>query len=329
MSVLTPPSGPELRNRSRGRFADPIFRWTMAIAATTVLIILAMMVIRTTQDALPIFQKEGFFGFLFGPDWEAGYSRTEITGTYGAWPFIYGTLVSALIAIVIALPLAIAVALFLTQLAPNKLRGPLSYSVELLAAVPSIIFGMWGFFWFMPNVLRPFVLEPLADTFGWFFLLEGPVFGTSYLSAGIVLAIMILPIMTAIFREVFLVNPIDQQHAAYGLGATRFEVIRKVILPSSLSGIVGGTMLGLGRALGETVAVLFLIGSTQKVSTSLVQGGDSMAAHIAATFQDAAPEAIRGLMAIGVALFVVTMIVNVVARIIVWRLGRMTGDSAV
>ncbi|GGC71882.1 phosphate ABC transporter permease subunit PstC [Hoyosella rhizosphaerae] len=329
MSVVTPPSGPELRNTSSSRFADPIFRWTVTIAGTTVLILLALMVIRTTQDAWPVFQKEGFFGFLFGTTWEAGYSRTEITGTYGAWPFIYGTVVVAIIAMIIALPLAIAVALYLTQLAPLRLRNPLSYTVEMLAAVPSIIFGMWGFFWLLPNVLRPYVLEPLEKAFGWFFLFEGPVFGVSYLSAGIVLAIMILPIMTAIFREVFTVNPIDQQHAAYGLGATRFEVMRKIILPSSLSGIVGGSMLGLGRALGETVAVLFLIGSTQKVSTSLLQGGDSMAAHIAATFQDASPESIRGLMAIGVALFVVTMIVNVVARLIVWRLGRMTGDSAV
>lgn len=329
MSVLSPQSGPDLKNRSSSRFADPMFRWLVTIAGTTVLIVLALMVIRTVQEAWPVLAHEGFFGFLFGTEWQAGYSRNEITGTYGAWPFIYGTIITSVIGIIIALPLALGVSLYLTQLAPARLRNPLSYTVEMLAAVPSIIFGMWGFFWLMPNVLRPYVLEPLERAFGWFFLFEGPVYGTSYLSAGIILAIMILPIMTAIFREVFAVNSIDQQYAAYGLGATRFEVMRKVIVPSSFSGIVGGTMLGLGRALGETVAVLFLVGGAQTISTSLAQPGNTMAAHIANTFQDASPETVRGLMAIGVALFVVTMAINVFARLLVWRLGRMTGDSAV
>lgn len=330
MSTATDPRPPDQRLTSSGRarFADPLFRWFVTLSGTVVLVILVLMVLRTTQDAWPIFQSEGFFGFLFGPEWSAGFSRNEITGTYGAWPFVYGTLVTAGIAIVIALPLALAVAFYISKIAQKRLRNGLSYSVEMLAAIPSVIFGLWGLLWFLPNVLRP-VFVALESWFGWFFLFEGPVFGVSYLAAGIVLAIMILPIMTAIIREVIAAHPLDHQQAAYALGATRFEVMSRVILPASFSGVVGGTMLGLGRALGETIAVLMLIGGSQRAGTSLLFAGDSMAAHIAATFQDASPEAIRGLMAIGVALFIVTMIVNVLARLLVWRLGRVTGDAAV
>ncbi|GAA1896976.1 phosphate ABC transporter permease subunit PstC [Streptomyces sodiiphilus] len=326
---------PSLRSRHRKRVADPAFRWFVTLAGTSVFIILAAMVVRTTTEAWPIFRHEGFFGFLTGDRWVSGSTRGEgeLTGVYGAWPFIYGTLVTAAIAIVIALPLALGIAFYINQLAPKRLRNPLSYTVEMLAAVPSIIFGMWGFFWLIPNVLRPF-FEWLEASLGWLSILgwrpfAGPVFGPGYLAAGIVLGIMILPIITAIVREVIAVHPADQQHAAYALGATRYEVMRKVILPSSFSGIVGATMLGLGRAIGETIAVMMLIGSTKNWDGSLLRGGDSMAAHIAATFKDASPEAVKGLMAIGVALFLVTMLVNVCARLLVWRIGRVAGDAAV
>ncbi|MFD6100857.1 phosphate ABC transporter permease subunit PstC [Nocardiopsis flavescens] len=312
----------------RGRMADPIFKWTVAASGTIVLVILALMVIRTTTEAWPVFAKEGFFGFLFGQDWTAGGSRTEITGTYGAWPFIYGTLVTATIAIIIALPLAIMVAVYLTHMAPRRIAKPLSYTVELLAAVPSVIFGLWGLHWFLPNVMRPF-FELVESTLGWFFLFEGPVRGVGYFPAGIVLAIMILPIMTAIIREVIAVQPLEQQMAGYALGSTRWEVITKVVLPSSFSGIVAATMLGLGRALGETIAVLMLIGGSQSWGASLFGTGSSMASHIAATFGESSPETRTGLMAIGVALFLVTMIINVLARVVVWRLGQFTGDAAV
>jgi phosphate transport system permease protein len=312
----------------RGRRTDPIFKWTVAACGTVVLVILALMVIRTTTEAWPVFAKEGFFGFLLGQDWESGNSRTEITGTYGAWPFIYGTLITATIAIVIALPLAIMVAVYLTHMAPRRIAKPLSYTVELLAAVPSVIFGLWGLHWFLPNVMRPF-FDLVESTLGWFFLFEGPVRGVGYFPAGIVLAIMILPIMTAIIREVIAVQPLEQQMAGYALGSTRWEVITKVVLPSSFSGIVAATMLGLGRALGETIAVLMLIGGSQSWGASLFGTGSSMASHIAATFGEATPESRTALMAIGVALFLVTMIVNILARVIVWRLGRMTGDAAV
>lgn len=327
------PQAPEDSRRGtlqsgKGRLGDPIFKWAVGACGTIVLIILALMVIRTTSEAWPIFVREGFFGFLFGQEWQSGGSRTEITGVYGAWPFIYGTLVTSAIAIVIALPLAIMVAIYLTHLAPRRLAKPLSYTVELLAAVPSVIFGLWGLHWFLPNVMRPFFVW-LESTLGWLFLFEGPVRGVGYLPAGIVLAIMILPIMTALIREVVVVQPVEQQMAAYALGSTRWEVITKVILPASFSGIVAAAMLGLGRALGETIAVLMLIGGSQSWSGSLFGTGSSMASHIAATFGEASPEVRTALMAIGVALFLVTMIVNILARVIVWRLGQFTGDSAV
>lgn len=327
------PQAPEERRRGtltsgRGRLGDPIFKWIVAGCGTLVLIILALMVIRTTSEAWPVFAKEGFFGFLLGDEWTSGGSRTEITGTYGAWPFIYGTLVTAAIAIVIALPLSIMVAVYLTHMAPSRIAKPLSYTVELLAAVPSVIFGLWGLHWFLPNVLRPF-FDWLEGVLGWFFLFEGPVLGVGYLPAGIVLAIMILPIMTAIIREVIAVQPLDQQMAAYAMGSTRWEVITKVVLPASFSGIVAAAMLGLGRALGETIAVLMLIGGSQAWGASLFGTGSSMASHIAATFGEATPETRTALMAIGVALFLVTMIVNILARVIVWRLGQTKGDAAV
>lgn len=312
----------------KGRLADPIFKWVVAACGTIVLVILALMVVQTTAEAWPVFAKEGFFGFLFGDTWDPGTSRTEITGTYSAWPFIYGTLVTATIAIAIALPLAIMVSVYLTHMAPRRIAKPLSYTVELLAAVPSVIFGLWGLHWFLPNVLRPF-FDALEGALGWFFLFEGPVRGVGYLPAGIVLAIMILPIMTAIIREVIAVQPLDQQMAGYALGSTRWEVITKVVLPSGFSGIVAAAMLGLGRALGETIAVLMLIGGSQSWGASLFGTGSSMASHIAATFGESSPESRIALMAIGVALFLVTMIVNILARVIVWRLGQTTGDSAV
>lgn len=326
--TVTPVRG-RLRGARRGRLADPVFRALVTTAGMLVLALLAFMIIRTTADSWPIFEQEGL-GFFTGTEWDAGDSRDlpAVHGTYGAWPFLYGTLVTAAVALVIALPVAIAVALYLTQLAPRRARTPLSYAVETLAAVPSIVYGLWGLLYFLPVVIRP-VMQRLTDWFGGFFLFEGPVFGLSYFAAGIVLAIMILPIMTAIIREVFAAAPAAELHAAYGLGATQWEVIRRVLLPRSYSGVVGGAMLGLGRAIGETVAVAMLVGGSQRMGYSLFFAGDTMAAHIFNTFKDAVPETVLGLMAIGVALFAFTFLVNVLARMLVWRVGRHAGDAAV
>jgi phosphate transport system permease protein len=320
---------PRLRGSSRGQLADPLFRAGVTTAGVLVLALLAFMIIRTAADSWPIFAQEGL-GFFTGTEWDAGDSRDlpEIHGTYGALPFMYGTLVTALVALALALPVAIAVALYLTQLAPRRLRNPLSYTVETLAAVPSIVYGLWGLLFLLPVVIKP-VMDRLNAWFGGFFLFEGPVFGLSYFAAGVVLAVMILPIMTAIIREVFAAAPSAEMHAAYGLGATQWEVIRKVLIPRSYSGIVAGSMLGLGRAIGETVAVAMLVGSSQRMGFSLFFSGDTMAAHIFNTFQEAVPETVLGLMAIGVALFAFTFLINVAARLLVWRVGRFTGDAAV
>ena len=325
-----PPSS-SLRATGRARLGDPIFRVTAIAAGVSVLAILGLMIVSTTADAWPVFRYEGIIDFFLGQEWRAGFSRTEFTGEYGAFAFIFGTLYVSAIAVVLAVPMALAVSLYITRIAPRRLKGPLAYTVEMLAAVPSVVYGLWGLLFFVPHFLRP-LMEALSSTFapvpvlGRFF--EGPVYSTNYVAAGAVLAIMILPIITAISREVIARVPRDQVQAAYGLGATDWEVMRKVILRRSFPGVVGATMLGLGRALGETIAVAMLIGGSQRWGLSLFFGGDAMAAHIANTFQDAAPETVTALIAIGVGLFVITVIVNVLARLLVWRIGRVAGDAA-
>jgi phosphate transport system permease protein len=321
------PPGPALRGAGAGRFADRAFKLVLLGAGLSVLVVLAAIVLRTTVDAWPVFRYQGFFSFVTGTEWRAGFSRNEFTGLYGAFPFIFGTLFVAGIALVLALPMAIAVSVFIVHYAPPRFRTALSYVVEVLAAVPSIIFGLWGLLWFVPTVLFP-LSRWIERTFGFIPFFEGPVRNVNYFHAGFVLGIMILPIITALTREIVSAAPTSEQDAAYGLGATKWEVIRSVVLPRSFSGIVGASMLGLGRALGETIAVLMLVGSSQKWGFQLFFSGDTMAAHIAATFQDASPETITALLGIGVVLFLVTMVVNMVARGIVWKFGfKATGDA--
>lgn len=327
MSAVETTPSPSLRAHGIGRFADRVFYLALLGAGLSVLVVLAAIVVRTTIDAWPVFQYQGFWSFLTGTEWKAGFARDEFTGTYGAWPFIFGTLVVAGIAVLLALPLSVGVSVYIVHYAPARLRTALSYVVEVLAAVPSIIFGLWGLLWFVPSVLQP-ISNWIASTLGFLPFLDGPVPNVNYFHAGFVLAIMILPIITALTREIIAAAPISEQEAAYGLGSTRWEMIRTVVLPRSVSGIVGATMLGLGRALGETIAVLMLVGGSQRWGTRLFFPGDTMAAHIAATFQDAAPETLVGLLGVGVVLFLVTMVVNMLARGIVWKFGfKMTGDA--
>jgi phosphate transport system permease protein len=325
------PERPSLRATGSGRWADPLFRTIAFAAGISVLLILGLMIGSTTRDALPVFRYQGVVDFFFGTTWQAGQSRTEYTGEYGAFVFIYGTLITSLVAIAIALPLAIAVSLYINRIAPKRLRSTLSYTVELLAAVPSVVYGLWGLLFFSPVVLVP-VARVLESWFGGVpvlgTLFDGPVTNVNYFIAGNVLAIMILPIITAITREVMAQTPADQIDAAYGMGATDWEVMRKVILRRSFPGIVGASMLGLGRALGETIAVAMLIGGQRTWGVSLFTSGQSMAGLIASSFQEAAPEAVNALIAVGVGLFVITVGVNVLARILVWRIGRVAGDAA-
>jgi phosphate transport system permease protein len=337
MSTQTEPPPPSphpassLRASGSSRWADPLFRTIAISAGVSVLLVLGLMIGATTRDAIPVFRYQGVIDFFTSAEWNSGQSRGEYTGEYGAFAFIWGTLVSSAIAIAIALPLALAVSLYINRLAPRRWRRGLAYTVELLAAIPSVVYGLWGLLFFAPTVLLP-IARFLSGTFSGVPILgtlfEGPVPNVNYFVAGNVLAIMILPIISAIAREVMAQTPEDQIQAAYGMGATDWEVMRRVILKRSFPGLVGATMLGLGRALGETIAVAMLIGGQQRWGTSLFFSGQSMAGHIASTFAEAAPETVDALIAVGVGLFVITVIVNVLARLLVWRLGRVAGDAA-
>ncbi len=285
-----------------------------------VLVLLGLMVVATAYTSRSTFQTQGFFGFLFGMRWVPGQ------GIYGALPFIYGTIVSAVIAVVVGVPIAVLIALYLSEIAPKKVARRVSYLVDLLAAIPSVVYAMWGVFVFVPYVLRP-VQSFLARYLGWSRIFEGPVFGLSYLSVGLVLSIMIVPIVSAICREVFATVPPGEREAALALGATRWEMIRLAVLPRSRPGIIGAVMLGLGRALGETIVAAVLIGSQVDVHLSVLKPGYTMAAVIANQFAEADATQVRALMALGVVLFVITILVNVIARLIVARTSRVAGRA--
>ena len=323
--MIAAPSG-SLTFAGRGRRADRAFRWIVAGSGFIVLLILALMIGSTTLDAIPVFASQGIWNFVTGTTWDPGVSRTAITGTYQAGAFLYGTLVTSAIAIVLALPLSIAIALFLSDVAAPRVARPLVYLVELLAAIPSVVYGLWGLHFFAPTVLKP-VAQALAGTLGFVPIFDGPVIAFNPFYAGVVLAIMILPIITAIIREVFVAAPGAERDAAYALGATRWEVMRSIVVPRSRPGIIGAAMLGLGRALGETIAIAMLIGGGTTINASLFHQSESIAAKIVNTFQESAPEAVDALIALGVTLFAITIVINMAARLIVRRLGDLTGEA--
>jgi phosphate transport system permease protein len=325
MSATTnPPSG--IQGTPRGRGADAAFRWTVLLAGSLVLVILAVMIGSTTYESWPIFAKEGL-GFFTSDTWRPGSSRTEITGDYGALAFLFGTVVTSLIAIVIAVPLSVGIALFLTQIARGRARTLLTYTVDLLAMIPSVVIGLWAVAFFVPNVVYP-VMQAINVVAGAIPLFAEPVTVRSIFAAGVVLALMILPIITAIVREVIATTPPDERYAAYGIGCTDWEVMRHVILPRARAGIIGATMLGLGRALGETIAVLLVIGGSARIGWGLFQPGQTIAGQIASGFAEASPEGIDGLIALGVALFAITILINMGARFVIWRMGVISGDAA-
>ena len=264
------------------------------------------------------------FGFLTSSEWD------PVKGEFGAAPAIYGTIVSSIIALLLATPLALGVSLFLSELAPRWLRQPVGFLVDLLAAIPSVVYGLWGIFVLLP-VLRdpvmPFLRDTLhLDTTG---LFTGPAYGTSMLAAGIILAIMVLPYIASVSREVLLAVPRSQREAALALGATRWEAIRGAVLPYARSGIVGGIILGLGRALGETMAVTMLIGNRPEIAASLFAPGYTMASLLANEFSEASSDAhLSALMAVGFVLFLITVIVNAIARWLVWQVSRGASGRA-
>jgi phosphate transport system permease protein len=301
---------------------DRIYDGAITFFALCVPILLGLLAVEITIAGWPAFHRFGF-SFLTSSAWD------PVHGQFGAAPAIYGTLVSSALALLIAAPLAIGVAIFLSEFAPGWLRQPVAFLVDLLAAIPSVVYGLWGIFVLLP-ILRSYVMPFFADTLhlGDTPLFSGPAYGPSMLAAGIILAIMVLPYISSVSREVLLAVPRSQREAAIALGATRWEVIQGAVLPFARSGIVGGVILGLGRALGETMAVTMLIGNRPQISASLFSPGYTMASLIANEFSEASGDLhLSALMAVGLTLFVITILVNGIARWLVWRVSRGTGTE--
>jgi phosphate ABC transporter permease protein PstC len=292
-------------------------RWGLTALAALILVIIGYFFIRLWSEAKPAFDRYGYVGFTLDNNWDV--SRD----IYGALPLLVGTLITSATALLIGVPVAVATALYITELCPRRLRAPLTIMVELLAAVPSVVYGLWGVFVLIPK-LKP-AEQWFADTFSFVpFIGGGTVAGPNYFIAGLILAIMILPIVSAISREVMSTVPVEHKEAALALGATRWEMIRTAVLPYSRAGITGGAMLGLGRALGETIAATLVIGNTPSIGHHLFSQGYTLAAVIANEFGEAAsnPTHRAALIAAGLVLFVLTLLVNGAARAFVVRRER-------
>jgi phosphate transport system permease protein len=258
----------------------------------------------------------------FGLKFFVGSAWDPVNANFGALPFIYGTIMTSIVALVIAVPLAVGVAVFLTEMCPKALRGGLSFLTELLAAIPSVVYGLWAIFVLVP-LLRTYINPLLITVLGWTGLFVRPDFGIGMFAAGVILAIMILPIISSLTREVMSAVPHTQREAVLALGATRWEMIRMGVLRNARIGIVGSIILGLGRALGETMAVAMVIGSSPTISRSLLAPASTMASVIANEFAEASDDTYRSaLIEIGLALFLVTIVVNIFARLLVWAVTR-------
>ena len=300
---------------STGEAGDRIFKFLMLLCGLAVLATLCLIVYQLVARSGLSWHAFGF-RFFVGHDWD------PVNEQFGALPFVYGTLVSSFLALLIAVPLSIGVAVFTTEMCPVRLRGPLSFFVELLAAIPSVVYGLWAIFVLVP-ILSNYVEPFLSKTLGWTGFFEGPPYGISMLAAGFILAIMIIPIISSITREVLMVVPQHQREAALALGATRWEMIRVGVLRNARAGIMGGIILGLGRALGETMAVTMVIGNRPEIAKSLFAPGYTMASVLANEFSEATGDVyLSALIEIGLALFLVTIVVNALARLLVWTVTR-------
>jgi phosphate ABC transporter permease protein PstC len=297
------------------RLPDRALRYGLTVLAALILALIVYFFIRLVGEARPAFARTGVFGFAFNNDWNVS------AGRFGALPLVLGTLITSGLALLIGVPVAVATAIYATELCPLRIRAPLTVLVELLAAVPSVVYGLWGIFFLAPK-LQP-AEQWLADRLSFVpFIGGGLVTIPNYFITGLVLAIMILPIVSAISREVMTTVPSDHKEAALSLGATRWEMIRTAVLPYCRSGIVGGAMLGLGRAIGETIAVTILIGDAPRLANHLFGQGYSLAAVIANEFGEAQGLHRSALFGAGLILFVLTLLVNGVARALVLRASR-------
>ena len=306
----------------RLRLGDAAFRHLTRAAAVTVLVILGGIIVSLVYGSLPALRTFGV-GFLFEQSWN------PVTEKFGAIAPIYGTVVTSFIAMLIAVPVGLFIALFLTELCPMWLRRPIGIAIELLAGIPSIIYGIWGLFVFAPflqQYVQPFLITVFGSVPVLSTLFEGPPYGIGILTAGLILAIMVLPFITSISRDVFEAVPPVLKEAAYGLGCTTWEVARYVVLPYARVGVIGGVMLGLGRALGETMAVTFVIGNAHRISGSILAPGTTISATIANEFTEAVGDLYTSsLIALGLILFVITFIVLAFARLMLMRLNARIG----
>lgn len=300
-----------------GNTGDLVYRILMLLVALFVVFIVIAMVVALTSDSMLSIRQFGF-GFLTSQQWN------PVRGQFGALPFIYGTVVSSLIALLISVPLSLGIAVFLVEQAPYYVARPIGFLVELLAAIPSVVYGLWGIFVLAP-FLRVYLEPPLASWLGWTPFFRGSITGIGLLTGGIILAIMVTPIISAVVRDVLAAVPGSQREAALALGATKWEMIR-VVLVNGAPGIAGAVILGLGRALGETMAVTMVIGNRPQISLSLFEPSYTIASAIANEFTEATEDLyLSALVELGLILFLVTLVVNGIARILVWNVTRKTG----
>ncbi len=303
---------------ARLQLGDRIFRVLLTVAAASIPVLLAFLVWELWTGAAPAIDKFGF-NFIATDVWD------PVAEEFGAWPLILGTLISALLALLIAVPLSLGVAIFLVEFAPGSVRGPIGFVVELLAAIPSVVYGLWGIFFLIP-AMRATLFPFLRDVFGFLPFFQGTIYGPSMLTASIILAIMVMPYIISVSREVLMAVPTSQREAALALGATHWEAVTGAVLPYAKSGIIGAVILGLGRALGETMAVTMLIGNRHEISTSLFAPGYTMASAIANEFTEATSDMhIAALIYVAFVLFVITVLVNAGARLLIWRVARRGG----
>ncbi len=311
------------RKGRAGAIGDGVFHTLTFLFAAAVLLILGGVVVALIAGAWPALHTFGL-GFVVTEMWN------PVTKEFGALGPIYGTLVTSAIAMLIGIPVAFGVAVFITEISPIWLKRPLATMIELLAAIPSIIYGIWGLFVFAPFVqqyIQPAIINTLGNVPGIGALFAGPPLGIGVLTAGIILAVMVLPFISSIMRDVFETVPPMLKESAYGLGATRGEVVRSVVLPYTRIGVVGGIMLGLGRALGETMAVTFVIGNAHRISASILQPGTTISAALANEFTEADSDIYRSsLIALGFILFIITFIVLAMAKVMLMRLQKQAGS---
>jgi phosphate transport system permease protein len=306
--------------RTEASWADLLFRAGSGAAGFGVLVLLALIAAVLTINALPSLRTFGL-GFLASPTWN------PVANEFGALPFMYGTLVTSALALLFGVPISLGIAIFVAELAPPSIRLPLTYVVELLAAVPSVVYGLWGVFVLAP-FLATYVAPTLQQTLGFLPIFQGPIYGTNLFAAGVILAVMIIPTVSAVSRDALTAVPQNQREAALSLGATRWESIRMAALSYARSGIFGAVMLGLGRAFGETMAVTMVIGNRNAISTSLFAPAQTLASLIANNIREAldAPLYLGAVVELGLVLMLMALLINVFARFMVWRfLGKREG----